>query len=92
VTEDARRLSEGERSDHPEWARRQRQRQDIRFHDPHPGRRDPLDKIPEPPSPHWIDFNRDHVDGSAGEGEGDRAGAGADLDDQLTTPKRSVGD
>ena len=85
-------MSEWERSNCPEWARGQRQRQNICFHDLHPAWRDLTDKVSEPPSPHWIDLDGDDGDGSAGEREGDRAGAGADLDDKLTTTKRSVGD
>jgi hypothetical protein len=90
--EDPRRLSEGERSHHPEGSCRQRQREDIGFHDPHSGWCDLTDKLSEPLCPHWIDFDSEDVDRSAGEGEGDRARAGADLDDQLTTPKLSVND
>ncbi len=90
--EDARRLSEGERSHHPEGSCRKRQEQDIRFHDAHSGWCGLTDKIPEPLSPHWIDFDSDDIDRSAGECEGNCARAGADLDDQLTTPKLSVSD
>ncbi len=92
MAKDARRFSEWERSNCPEWARGQRQRQNICFHDLHPGWRDLTDKVSEPPGPHGIDLDSDDVDGSAGKREGDRAGAGADLDDKLTTTKRSVGD
>jgi hypothetical protein len=90
--EDVRRLSEGKRSDHPERARRQRERQDIRFHDTHSGGCDPTHKVSKSLSPHWIDLDSDDVDRSVGKGEGDRARTGADLDDQLTTPKLSVSD
>ncbi len=77
--EDVRRLSEGERSHHPEWTCRQGQRQDIRFHDTHPGGGDPTDKASEPLGPHWIDFDSNDIDRSAGEGDGECPRAGADL-------------
>src|SRR5712691_11227401 len=64
----------------------------MRLHHPHSGGGDSSDKVPESLSPHRIELDRDDVDGSVREREGDGARAGPDLDDQLTTPEAGLRD
>ena len=51
-----------------------------------------MDTVTEPLSTHGIDLDRDDVDLSVGERDGDRTKAGADLHDQLTRLEVGVGD
>src|SRR5713226_7475878 len=64
----------------------------MRLHYPHSGCCDSSDKVAESLSPHRIALDRDDVDGSVREREGDGARPSPDLDDQLTTPEAGLSD
>jgi len=84
-------MSERKRSDYAKWPARKRQGEKIAFHDSHVLRERLADTIAELLGPHRIDLDGDDLNLAAGQGDRDRAAAGAELDDEFAGAKIRFG-